>query len=77
MDFLSFKTMMAVAAVVLALAIYLIRGYLMNSPHDPREPSLIPSPIPYVGHLVELLRTGSFYYTAIRSGHIFKHHDTK
>ena len=74
MDFISCKTTMAIVAVVLALAIRLIWVYLMSDTHDPREPPLIPSPIPYVGHLLELLKIGSFYYTALRLGHVFKKH---
>ena len=70
MDLVSFKTPTAIIAVILALAICLMLKYLMTDPHDPREPCLIHPRIPYVGHLLELLRIGSFYYTVLRSGRV-------
>ena len=35
--------------------------------HDAKEPPLIPQSIPYVGHLLGILRDGSRYYTKMRS----------
>lgn len=60
--------MFSIGFVVLAVAILLLLTYLATASHDRKEPPLIPQPIPYVGHMLELLRTGSSYYSKIRLG---------
>lgn len=38
-------------------------GRFLMLPHDPKEPPLIPSRIPFIGHVIGLLRHGSGYYS--------------
>lgn len=34
--------------------------------HSPKEPPLVAAPIPYIGHILGLLRHGTRYYQMIR-----------
>lgn len=56
-----------ILGVLLAVGCWLLLEKFSNIPHDAKEPPLIPQPIPYVGHLLGMLRHGSRYYTAIKS----------
>ncbi|KAK3291996.1 cytochrome P450 [Chaetomium fimeti] len=51
---------------VVTIALYLL-GRLLTSlltlPHDPREPPLIHPKIPFIGHIIGLLRHGTKYYS--------------
>ena len=54
-------------ALPITVCIWLLLEKLLNLPHDAKEPPLIPQSIPYVGHVLGMLRQGSRYYTQIRS----------
>lgn len=58
--------MSLIVVVAIAVACYLLLEKFINIPHHAQEPSLIPQPIPYVGHLLGMLRDGSQYYAKIR-----------
>ena len=56
------------AGVLLLLVItYISLVYLFSPKYDPREPPVIPSLIPYVGHMLGLLRYGQRYFEILRS----------
>lgn len=55
-----------IVVVAIALACWLLLEKFVNVPHNAQEPALIPQPIPYVGHLLGMLRDGSQYYAKIR-----------
>ncbi|KAF2194765.1 cytochrome P450 [Zopfia rhizophila CBS 207.26] len=46
-------------------AIFIFLKKITAIDHDPREPPLIPSIIPVIGHLIGMLRHGTHYYTQI------------
>ena len=54
--------------VLLAMAtgLYFVLEYFMGIKLDPKEPPLISSTIPYVGHIIGLIRTGTRYYAKLR-----------
>ena len=57
---------MLLPLLILALvAIYLFDYYFMPK-HAPNEPPVVPSTIPYVGHIIGLFRHGSLYYQTTR-----------
>ena len=45
-----------------SLALYLLTRFL-TLPHDSKEPPLIPSKIPVIGHVIGLLHHGTAYYS--------------
>ncbi|MCJ1394114.1 hypothetical protein MMC18_006992 [Xylographa bjoerkii] len=53
-----------------AVSIFLL-NHLKRFKHDPKEPPLIPHRVPYVGHMIELIRNGNKYYNLIRSISLF------
>lgn len=57
------STYVALAVVPLA---YLVLAYIVKPKHDAREPPLIPSGIPYIGHLINILRYKMRYYVNLR-----------
>lgn len=46
--------------------IYILLDYFLRVNHDPREPPLIPQKIPFVGHIIGLIRLKIKYYAKIR-----------
>ena len=48
--------------VVVAIALEHFMGFKL----DPKEPPLIPQRIPYVGHLISILRHGARFYLRMR-----------
>ena len=53
-------------ALGVAFGCWLLLEYYVNVSHDLKEPPVIPQTVPYVGHLLGMLRDGSRYYTTIR-----------
>jgi hypothetical protein len=45
---------------VIAVLIAIIRRVFSNE-HDPREPPLVSSTIPFVGHLLHMMKSGTNY----------------
>lgn len=58
--------MSLIVVVAIALACWFLLEKLINVPHNAKEPALIPQSVPYIGHLLGILRDGSHYYTKIR-----------
>lgn len=56
---------LALAGVIGAVIIWLC--YLLGLSPDLREPPYVPQKLPYVGHLLGVLRHGTKYYDRIRS----------
>ena len=52
---------------LLVVIVYVSLVYLFSPKYDPREPPVIPSLIPYVGHILGLLRYGQRYFEILRS----------
>ena len=48
------------------LSSWLVLDYLYAPKHHPKEPPVVPSSIPYIGHILGLLRHGSKYYQTTR-----------
>lgn len=49
---------------VVAVAVLALRRFTQYQ-HDPREPPVVPTRIPYVGHIVGLIRHGAKYFQMI------------
>ena len=60
-----------VGVLLLLVIPYISLVYLFSPKYDPREPPAIPSLIPYVGHMLGLLRYGQRYFEILRS-HILR-----
>lgn len=63
---LGFAKMSLIVVVAIAVACSLLLQKFINVPHHAQEPPLIPHSIPYVGHLLGILRDGTQYYSKIR-----------
>ena len=52
---------------VVFLGVAVIVGYLVCVPvkHDPREPPVVHSSIPVIGHFIGLIRYGSSYFSML------------
>ena len=59
-----------VTIVVFVLGIFSLLKHFLKVKYDPREPPLIPSTLPYFGHLIGLVRKGPRYFENLRlAGH--------
>ena len=47
------------------IAVYFASGRLLGT-HDSREPPLLPQKIPFIGHVIGLLRHKVYYYVRLR-----------
>lgn len=56
-----------VGVSLLLVVVYASLVYLFSPNYDPREPPVISSLIPYVGHILGLLRYGQRYFEILRS----------
>ena len=54
------------ALSLLAPFLYLLLNNFLGTKRDPNEPPSIPQPIPFVGHLLGLIRHGTQYYAQVR-----------
>ena len=52
--------------LLIASCLYAFLHYLLHKKQDPLEPPTIPQHIPYVGHLLSLIRHGTGYYAQVR-----------
>ncbi|KAK4142933.1 cytochrome P450 [Dichotomopilus funicola] len=52
-------------AVFAVLVVFWLLGYLFSAPYDPQEPPLVKPKIPFIGHIIGLLRHGTRYYSMI------------
>ena len=65
MDISIFSTVVGLS--LLLVIVYLSLIHLFSPKYDPREPPVISSLIPYVGHILGLLRYGQRYFEILRS----------
>lgn len=56
-------TMFVLIAVVV---IYISSVYLFSPEYDAREPPVLPHMIPYIGHILGLIRYGQHYFSILR-----------
>lgn len=50
-----------------AIGLWYVLDYLYAPRHSPGEPPVLSSSVPYVGHIIGLLRHGTRYYQTTRS----------
>lgn len=55
-----------VGAAATFAALWYILDYIYAPKWSPNEPPLVSHPIPYVGHILELIRYGTAYYRITR-----------
>ncbi|MCJ1247982.1 hypothetical protein MMC30_005197 [Trapelia coarctata] len=48
-----------------AICAYFILTYFFGFKYDPKEPPLVPQKIPYIGHLIGIVRHGPTYYSRV------------
>lgn len=65
MDFSLLSTLAGLSLLVVIVYISLV--YLFSPEYDPKEPPVISSLIPYVGHILGLLCYGMRYFEILRS----------
>lgn len=58
---------MAMVVFIMAIiAILVFASHLVvRARHDPQEPPVVTAPIPFIGHLINLIRHGSHYYSIL------------
>ena len=65
MDFhISQSTLLVFLAIVLGL--YFIYTHSLGAGRGPREPPIVPGSIPYIGHIIGLMRNNFNYYVQLR-----------
>jgi len=52
--------------LILIVILYATVQYFATRKFDPREPPIISSPLPYLGHILGMLQNGSKYHKMIR-----------
>lgn len=62
-----------VGVVLLLVIVYISLVYLFSPKYDPKEPPVVSSLIPYVGHILGLLRYGQRYFEILRFFDTFLH----
>ena len=65
MDSSLFSTFVGI--LLLVVIVYVSLVYLFSPKYDPREPPVISSLVPFVGHILGLLRYGQRYFEILRS----------
>lgn len=55
-----------VTVLLLLIIVYVSLVYLFSPKYDPKEPPVVSSFIPYVGHILGLLRYGQRYFEILR-----------
>ena len=65
MDSSLFSTFVGI--LLLVVVVYVSLVYLFGPKYDPREPPVIASLVPFVGHILGLLRYGQRYFEILRS----------
>lgn len=60
---LTFQTLSATSLFIFTLLCFLIVSlyHFLGPKYDPQEPPVIPQTIPYIGHIIGLLRYGHGY----------------
>ena len=58
--------LIALLFVAATLALLFLTEYLYGPRHLPNEPPVVDSSIPFVGHIIGLLRHGHRYYQVVR-----------
>lgn len=61
------KTSFVLAAILgIATSLFMIIAFFFHIERDSREPPFIPQTIPYIGHLIGIIRKGGSYYDQVR-----------
>ena len=68
MDTSLFSTFVGI--LLLVVIVYVSLVYLFGPKYDPREPPVISSLVPFVGHILGLLRYGQRYFEILRSPYL-------
>lgn len=67
--FLDFKDIVSYPIVftpiLVLLVSYLCARHYVQIKYDPREPPIVPHPIPYVGHIIDIFRHGARYFEGL------------
>ena len=56
-----------ITVLLLVVIVSVSFAYLLGPKYDPREPPVVSSLVPYVGHILGLLRYGLRYFEILRS----------
>lgn len=56
----------ALQILLAAFCVYFILNHFFGFQYDSKEPPLVPQKIPYVGHLIGIVRYGPRYYSRVR-----------
>ena len=51
---------------LVVICLYFILDHFYGFKYDPKEPPLVPQKIPYIGHLIGIVRYGPKYYSRVR-----------
>ena len=57
------RILLGVAVILILL--YLILTYILTPKYDRREPPAVPTFLPYVGHIINLIRFGQQYFETL------------
>ena len=57
---MTLSTILYVTLLISLFAALII--YFLGPGYDPREPPVIPQSVPYIGHIIGLIRHGSGYF---------------
>lgn len=59
-------SLMIVVTLGIGTSMFMILAFFLSVKQDPREPPYIPQTIPWVGHLIQVIRKGTRYYDRVR-----------
>ena len=63
----SFTLSTDIFSILLAVAVFCVSlVYFLHPKYDPREPPVLPHYIPYIGHILGLVRHGQRYFEILR-----------
>ena len=65
---MAFEALQTTLLLFLALLVgtYMILNHISGNMQDPREPPLVSGVVPYVGHVIGLMRSKFNYYVQLR-----------
>ena len=65
---MALETVLPTFVLFLAIVIgtYLVFARILGTVHDPREPPSVSGSIPYIGHVIGLMRSKFNYYVELR-----------
>ena len=60
------QSLVALLGFLAALCVYFVLNHFIGFRYDRKEPPLVPQRIPYIGHLIGIIRHGPRYYSHVR-----------